>query len=325
MTDDKILERVNHFLDKHIFKVPVAPTYNKEYNIKTNVKVKLTGTKNYIVTGDETPHIQYTLYILESNPTSDMLNGMIAHVGGSDVQISTSDHLYYNIRMPMNQLLTEFLTYFGLNERVICTRVVNEVKPKKLFEGLIIEGQLDKTTRILVKDIISIFKYQREGEWELPEDLSGDKMVYDLPGFEGFNISLDLQLDDNMDGVDVDGDLYFDDDLVVITIISNPNAGYSILDELTKELSEVVRHELEHIRQYHSGTKSKNREIKNPEKYYTQKDEIEAQIAGFRKRAKMERKDFETIVRNWFKKNKHKHRLNPKAMERVIEKLLQSK
>lgn len=317
------IERINTFLEDHVFVVNTQPTYG--YGIKTNVKLKLTGVKDYISIGTKKPHIQYTLYILKTNKESDLWNSLYGNAYGNDISISTSDREYYELRSMMNQMLSDFLNYFGVEMNVICTRVINEVEPTKLNEGLLKEDRLDRTTRILVKDIISIFKYQREGEWELPEDLSGDKMVYDLPGFEGFNISLDLQLDDNMDGVDVDGDLYFEDDLVVITIISNPNAGYSILDELTKELGEVVRHELEHIRQYHSGTKSKNREIKNPEKYYSQKDEIEAQIAGFRKRAKMERKDFETIVRNWFEKNKHKHRLNPKAEERVIQKLLQSK
>jgi len=322
MTDDKTLDRINHFLDKHVFEVPNVPTYNKEHNIKTNVKVRLTGIKDYIVIGNQTPHIEYTLYILESNPTSDMVNGILANVDGSDVKISTKDHLYYNIRMSMDQLLTDFLTYFGANERVICTRVVNQVTPKKLFEGLISEGVLDKTTRVLVKDIISLFKYQREGEWELPEDLSDNKMVYDLPGLEGFSVLLDLQLNDNIDGVDVDGDLYFDDDLILITIISNPNAGYSILDELTKELNEVIRHELEHIRQHQSGVKFPKREPKSPEKYYTQQHELEAQRAGFRKRSKSEKKDYESVIRNWFEKNKQEHRLNPNEIERVISKIL---
>jgi hypothetical protein len=173
--------------------------------------------------------------------------------------------------------------------------------------------------------VIKFFKYQREGEYGLPEDLSQEEMVYSLPGFEGFSIFLDLQTDENIEGVDVDGDLYFDDDIVNITIISNPNAGYTNLDELTRELNDIIRHELEHIKQHREGMKMPSREPKSPEKYYTQSHELGAQRAGFRKRAKSEKSDFETIVRQWFEKNSHKHNLNPQQKERVIQKILDTK
>jgi hypothetical protein len=120
----------------------------------------------------------------------------------------------------------------------------------------------------------------------------------------------------------VDGDLYYDDDLVYITIISNPNAGYSILDELTKELNEVIRHELEHIRQHEEGYEFPEEEPKSPEDYYTQQHELEAQRAGFKRRAKSEKVDFETLVRNWFKKNPHKHTLKPDQQEKVIQQII---
>jgi hypothetical protein len=116
-------------------------------------------------------------------------------------------------------------------------------------------------------------------------------------------------------------DLRYDDDDMSITIISNPNAGYSILDELTHELNEVIRHELEHVKQHDEGFTSK-KEPKNPEKYYTQQHELEAQRAGFNKKSKTTKLNFETVVRNWFEKNSHKHRLNPTQKEKVIAKIL---
>jgi hypothetical protein len=244
---------------------------------------------------------------------------------GKDVDISTTSQEYANLRWVMNDKLTDFLRYFGVDKGAMCTKVINEVNGDKLNEGLIVEGQLDKTTRKLVQDIIKFYKHQREGEFGLPEDLSYDEMVYNLPGFEGFTIFLDLQTSDEIDGIDVDGDLYFDDDVVNITIISNPDSGYSNLDELTKELNDIVRHELEHIKQHREGMKMPRREPKSPEKYYTQTHELGAQKAGFRKRAKSEKLDFETVVRNWFERNPHKHNLDPQAKERVIQKILSQK
>jgi hypothetical protein len=319
------IERINQFFENHIFEVYLQPTHDEDYTVPTNVKVKLTGVKDYISIGDKKPHVEYTLYILPTNETSDAWSNMYGQMYGNDVDINTSGQEYANLRWIISEKLTNFLKYFGVDMPAICTKVINEVRAIKLTEGIITEGILDKTTRMLVQDVIKFFKYQREGEYGLPEDLSQEEMVYSLPGFEGFSIFLDLQTDEDIEGIDVDGDLYFDDDIVNITIISNPNAGYTNLDELTRELNDIIRHELEHIKQHRDGMKMPSREPKSPEKYYTQPHELGAQRAGFRKRAKSEKADFETIVRQWFEKNSHKHNLNPTQKEKVIQKILDTK
>jgi hypothetical protein len=317
------IERLNQFLDNHTFEVFTQPTHDENHSVKTDVKVKITGVKNYISVGDDKPHVEYTLTILPTNEESDMWNKMWGRLYGKELDINTSSQEYHSIRWVMNHKLSDFLQYFGINKPAICTKVINEDVPSKMNESLIVEGQLDKTTRTLVQDIIRFFKHQREGEFGLPEDTSNGEMVYELPGFNNFSIFLDLQLSDEVETVDVDGDLYYDDDILYITIISNPNSGYAILDELTKELNEVIRHELEHIRQYEKGYEFPKKEPKSPEKYYTQPHELEAQRAGFRKRAKSEKADFETLVRDWFKKNPHKHNLKPEQQEKVIQQIIQ--
>lgn len=319
------IDRINQFFETHTFEVFLQPTHYEDFSIPTNVKVKLTGVKEYISIGDKKPFVQYTIYILPTNKLSDTWSKLYGDIYGKNVDISTTSQEYANLRWVMNDKLSNFLKYFGIDKGAMCTKVINEVMEDKLNEGLIVEGQLDKTTRKLVQDIVKFYKHQRVGEFGLPEDLSYDEMVYNLPGFEGFSIFLDLQTSDDVDGIDVDGDLYFDDDVVNITIISNPDSGYSNLDELTKELNDIVRHELEHIKQHREGMNIPRREPKSPEKYYTQAHELGAQKAGFRKRAKSEKIDFETVVRNWFEKNSHKHNLDPQAKERVIQKILSQK
>jgi hypothetical protein len=316
------IERINEFLDTHTFEVYLQPTHDEDYRIPTNVKVKLTGVKEYISIGDKKPFVQYTIYILPTNDGSDAWSKMYGKIYGKDVNISTTSQEYANLRWVMNDKLTNFLKYFGVDKGAMCTKVINEVSEDKLNESLIVEGELDKLTRKLVQDIVKFFKYQRVGEFSLPEDMGVDDMVYTYPGFEGFTIGLDLQTSNDVETVDVDGDLYYDDDLIVITIISNPKAGYSILEELTQELNEVVRHELEHIRQHDEGYEFPDEEPESPEDYYTQQHELEAQRAGFNKRVKTEKSDFESLVRGWFEKNSHKHRLNPSQKEKVIQKIL---
>ena len=321
--EQAIIDRVNRFFEGHTFEIYYLQDGDGEYPTPTNIKVEITGVREYISMGDKKDYVTLTLYILPSSELSDAHNSIMSGHFGRETKIETYDAgPYQNLVWVTQGKVDEILKYFSLPSSMI-TKVVNEVEPKKMNESLIVEGELDKLTRKLVQDVVQFFKHQRKGEFGLPEDLGGDEMVYTYPGFEGFSIFLDLQLSDDVETIDVDGEIYYDDDLMYLTIISNPNAGYTILDELTKELNEVIRHELEHIRQHEQGYKFPNKEPKSPEKYYTQQHELEAQRAGFNKRAKSEKADFETLVRTWFQKNPHKHTLKPNQQEKVIQQILQ--
>lgn len=313
------INQINHFLDKEIFEIfTISPILN------VNVKVKLTNIRKYIYMGAEKPTFEYTLYILPSNDIADSYFSALGEIQGRELEINTSSDAYQDLRWVTNRKLEDFLKYFSINMNVMCTRVINNVK-KTMNENLLREGKYDNIVRTIVKDIISIFKHQRDGEFGLPEDIRVDELTYKFPNLQTeFSIFLDLQLDPSIEGVDVDAEYYRDDDVIFITIISNPEAKYSILQELTSELNEIVRHELEHIKQHEQGYEFP-REPKNPEKYYTQQHELDAQRAGFKRRAKGEKKDFETIVRQWFEKNQHKHKMNPQQAEKVIQKILQEK
>lgn len=314
----------NKFLENHVFELYYLSDSEGNTEIPTNVKVKLTGMKHYIDMGTSKPHVQYTAYILPTNETSDKFNSVLSAHFGRETEIKTYDHMgYTNFAWVMNKKLSELLKYFSLPSAIL-TKVVNEVEPMKLNESLIKEARFDNAVRTVVKDIIALFKHQRDGEFGLPEDLRDDELTYSFPDMETeFSIFLDLQLDDKVKVVDVDADYYRDDDLIYLTIISNPKEGYTNLQELTSELNEVLRHEFEHIKQMEQGYKFPKKEPVDPYKYYTQPHELEAQRAGFRRRAKGEKADFETIVRNWFAKNPHKHNLSPEKQEKVIQKILQ--
>jgi hypothetical protein len=125
------IERLNKFFSNHIFEVYLQPTHDEDFTIPTNVKVELIGVKNYISYGNETPHIQYTLYILPTDEESDNWNTLWGKIYGKDTEISTTSNEYSTIRWIMNDKLQNFLKYFGVNEHVICTRVVNKVESKK--------------------------------------------------------------------------------------------------------------------------------------------------------------------------------------------------
>ena len=168
-----------------------------------------------------------------------------------------------------------------------------------------------------------IIPIENEGKYSLPEDIRDD-MVYTFPQLQTeFSVELNLEVSDDVDTIEVDSDYYSDEDTISITIISNPNLDREILEELHYELNEIVRHELEHINQYERGDNIPKKKPKKPLKYYSQKHELEAQIAGFIRRAKKERKPLEVVIRNWFDKNQSKRKLSSNDVEIIIKKLLE--
>ena len=322
---DNVLDRANKFFENHTFEVYYLFDSEGEPIAPTNVKIKLTGVKDYISMGDYKPFVMYTAYILPSNKKSDKFNSVLSAHFGRETEIQTFDSgAYGNFGWVMTKKLSELLKYFSLPEAIL-TKVVNEVEPMKLNENLIVEGRYDSIVRELVRDIVSFYKYQREGEFLLPEDLKGEKFnSYKFPGINNeFVIELNLEIDDDVENIDIDAAYYREEDVIEISIISNPEMGYKNLELLIGELNETLRHELEHIYQYQKGYKFPKREPTSPIKYYLQPHELEAQRAGFKRIAKLQKKPLIDVITNWFNKNKKRHRLSDKEVEKVIKKILE--
>ena len=322
------IERLNEFFRDHSFEIqnPFGDGLNEEINV--TVKVQLTGVKPMISVGEWKDFIEYTLFLedIDSDFGRGIFGYQFAALKTNDHKLSNTDTTFYLTTVKVNDMLRNFLKYWGVDNYVTCTRVVNnvvKVDPKYMTESLITEGKYDGVTRELVKNVLSVFKFQKEGEYTLPEDIS-DEMSYSFPQFNSeFTIELKLEVSDDVKTVDVDGAYYPEDDVIEITIISNPNLGRQTLEELHFELNELIRHELEHIIQFERGDDIPKNEPKVPLKYYSQKHELQAQIAGFKRRAQKERKPLEDVIRSWFMKNKLRHRLSPKNVEVVINRILE--
>jgi hypothetical protein len=327
------IERINEFLNDHSFVVTKPLGENIEVDGYLTVKIKLTGIKPMISVGEWNNFIEYTLILEEVNDNhlKSILGYMFASVKTHDYVISNTDTKFYLLTTQVNQLLRSFLTYFGINNYVTCTRIIDKVTnidPKYMTESIISEGKYSNVIRHVVKDILKVFKHQKEGEYQLPEDISTDEedMVYDFPQLgSSFTVNLILSLNDEIDTVDVDGEYYEDDDSIDIRIESNPNLDRETLEELHFELNELVAHELQHLIQRDDGYVFPKKETKKSLKYYTQPHEIDAQITGFKRRAQKERKPYEDVVRSWFKRNQLKHQLTQDEMGVVINKLLGGK
>jgi|688.fasta_scaffold353714_1 hypothetical protein len=320
------IERINSFLKNHSFVVE-NPFGDGFGTINLTLKVQLTGIKEMISVGERKDFIQYTIFLedIDNDLGRKVINNQFNMLKTNDYSISNVDTTFYSITTKVNHLLRNFLKYLSVDNLVICTRIVNNLKNKEenITEGIIIEGKYDSVVRKLVKDVLSIIKKGEEGDYYLPEDIS-EEMTYNFPQMDTeFTIVLSINFDDSVSTFDLDGEYLPDDETISISLVINPKVKKMSLEEIHFELNELIRHELEHIIQLERGDKIPKKEPKKPLRYYSQKHELEAQIAGFKRRAKKERKPLEEVIRNWFEKYKIRHRLSPKEAEIVINRIIE--
>jgi hypothetical protein len=171
--------------------------------------------------------------------------------------------------------------------------------------------------RDVIKDIISVVK----------QDLHANK-VTKLGKYGSGNNEFVVLVKQNLSTeegllspVDVNG--YWDEDnnLVEIEIDIDPNSGSEVLYELIGELNDVIRHELEHKKQYLDDYDFPSTEYKQPLRYYTQPHEIEAQIAGFKRIAKLQKRSLDDVMMNFFQKRKKKYNLSNSTIKKIIERI----
>ncbi len=326
------IERLNEFLKGHSFVVqnPFGDGLNEEVNL--TVKVQLTGIKPMISVGDWKDFIEYTLFLedIDSSFGRGIFGYQFAALKTNDYKIANTDTRFYLVTSKVNQVLGNFLRFWGIDNYVTCTRIVNHVAnidPKYMTEAKskvntnVFEDKFEYIVDKLVSDVMIVFKQNKKGTVVLPEDMGND-MVYDFPEINGiFTVNLNIKTDPNMEGIETDGDTDIEDN-IDIEIITNPDPTENDLKELEYELHEILVHEITHVIQQNLQYNFPKRKPKKPYSYYTQRHELEAQIAGFKRRAKIENKPFEEILRNWLKKYVHKHRMNLEETEKLIKLIL---
>jgi hypothetical protein len=190
---------------------------------------------------------------------------------------------------------------------------MKNIKTYNEFERLN-EGRYDSFVRQITKDIFYHIK-ETEGELDttttfyLPED----DFYYHESGIE-FELVLEVMrvyesIKNNKKELGFIVNSYIDtEDILVMQIIIDENYGERVYEELFYKISEDIRHEIEHHVQ-EMGRKDKRykqREqplIPNTAEYKTTFDhhrdpsEVEALVHGFSRRAKLEKKPLDLIMR----------------------------
>jgi len=154
------IERLNKFFSTHIIEVYLQPTHDEDYSVPTNVKIKLTGVKDYISMGDKKPFVQYTIYILPTNEASDAWSGMWVSFYGKEKDINTSSREYSELRFVMDDKIENLLKYFGVDKGAMCTKVINEVAPKEKIKESIDKKELNFVRKYLQNDKFDVDGYK---------------------------------------------------------------------------------------------------------------------------------------------------------------------
>lgn len=180
--------------------------------------------------------------------------------------------------------------------------------------------------RNIVRDIITIYKSEEDGEFYLPEELGDDNLVYILPNSQ-ISVELILEKSDNVDDYMVNANFYRKDDIIVIKIVYNPIVKNQITYNLIGELNELVAHELRHQYQRDYGLfdlDARDEEDEEPEgyEYYSRPEEIDAQVEGFKRMRDVTRRPFEELVRNWFRTHRDIHQMGPEDEKKIIDQIL---
>ena len=311
-----IYDIVNRLNQDKVYEYNGPLLYGNPFNISFKYKFKIIGDLTLQHMGNPLNHIGIDLTVLEMKQPAfkDIFKGL-------DSRMKIDDRLYF-LSGKLKNDIWRVLQHFSLDDSPEIVNINLELKSDKPTS--ITESQSEKrnVVRKVVEDIIHIFKSQGEGEYTLPEDTTGE-VTYQFENLKNdFNVELRIQESDEVDTFELDGGYYEDEETIEIEIVFNPEGFPNSLYELVGDLNETFRHELQHHLQYGRGDENPTGK-KSPEKYYSQPHELDAQVAGIKRKSKITKQPFEQGVRDWFAKNKNKHSLNNNAQERVIQRILQ--
>jgi len=177
--------------------------------------------------------------------------------------------------------------------------------------------------RTIVRDLITVFKTEVDGEFYLPMYINDDKEYYNFPDFGNMIVEFEVTTNEDIDTFLIDANYYRNENIIQISVEYNPEKKTVILYDLVGELNEIVAHEIRHIDQKTKGTFNLDiPDEKDPYKYYTQPHEIDAQVFGFKRLSKLSKTPFDAVVKRWFKTHKEIHQLSDQEANDVISKIL---
>lgn len=206
--------------------------------------------------------------------------------------------------------------------------VVNKLTKKaKLHEEVYMGKIAEKVTTDVVRDIFEVVSLFDGGEeyFLLPDyytDQDGDNYSY---GELEFNVEVNIIENHQEENFVLDSAMGGeDDDTIYVDIVLSSKFSDKDYESLQIVLSEYIRHEIEHILQTIDSDRPDivdKDDTMSPFDYYTQQHEVDAQKVGFERRAKMEGKSVEEVVRDYLGYRQYIDNLSDNEKQELIGKL----
>ena len=206
------------------------------------------------------------------------------------------------------------------------------IKEERLHEEVYMARIAEKATTDVVRDIFELVKLFEGGDEIiiLPDyytDIDGDEYEY---GELKFNLELNILENTEEDDFTVDAYMGGEfNDTIYVDISLSPEFNEKYYESLYIVLSEYIRHEIEHVLQELDPERpdlpdedltQKSLNL-TPFEYYTQDYELDAQKAGFERRAKMEDKSVEEVIRDYIEYRQHIDKLSNNEKQELISRL----
>ena len=278
-----------------------------------NFTFQIREIKPMISVGEWKDHalVDVTLYVDPNTILGKLVSGEYKDIFGDGEQLIR----FYPIKNGTADKITKALKLVS-NLDVI----VKSIKPVLVGDDneTITEQKINNN---LIRNIV------REIAFEVKKDLHGKRKknigTYDIGMNEPVEIILFVNptpnKDENIKPLDIQGYWDEDENQIEIDVDIADDADMNIMYELIGELNDVVTHEFQHAKQTKRGYEFPDVEYKQPKRYYLQPHEIEAQVAGFKRKAKLQKRPIEDVIREYFEKRNIKKSLINLFVERLMD------
>jgi len=313
--DNSTIEQINRiFKSKKLTWCGNFLRYDKNarqdcYNFTFQIK----EIKPMISVGEWKDHalVDVTLYVDPNTVLGKLVSGEYKDIWGESENLLR----FYPIKYGTAEKITNALKLVSKLDVI-----VKSIKP------VLIGGEEEtiteqKVTNNLIRNIV------REIAFEVKKDLHGKRKKnigsYDIGMDEPVDIVLFVNptpnKDENIKPLDIQGYWDEDENQIEIDVDIADDSDMDVMYELIGELNDVVTHEFEHAKQTKSGYVFPDVEYKQPKRYYLQQHEIEAQVAGFKRKAKLQKRPIEEVIREYFQKRGIRKSLINLLVERLMD------
>jgi len=322
--DNPLIDRINKtFKNKKLtwcgnFLTVGDPDQELEKGVCYDFTFQINKIKPMISIGNWTDFalVDVTLYVKEDTILGRLVSGEYSKIFSRD---NTELIRFYPLKNNTAKKIRENLKLVSDLDVV-----VTSIKPVLVGEEETIteDSGYRKTVRDVVRDMVFEIKKNLRGKREItfPEYNLGQHPPFEL--VLKMNPTPKKHRHELLKPFDVQAFWVEGEDTIEVEVDIDEKAGNEIFYELIGELNDDIRHELEHRKQEYSGYEFPDKEYKQPLRYYTQQHEIEAQVAGFKRKAKIQGRNIEDVMREFFNRRKEVYNLKQSTIDKIVARLM---